>query len=101
MISPTLLIARRPPSCLRPVVLASALLLVGAVLVSLATHFWRRRSGYRLRLWQVVAINFIVSAVASVAAIMVLGRDGTMSGYAALVLAAASTQWVLGRGWRG
>ncbi len=32
MISPTLLIARRPPSCLRPVVLASALLLVGAVL---------------------------------------------------------------------
>jgi hypothetical protein len=35
-----------------------------------------------------------------VAGLMLLGRDGKMLSYAALVVGCATTQWVLLRGWR-
>jgi hypothetical protein len=48
-----------------------------------------------------VAINFVVGCAVLVAGLIVLGRDGKMLTYAALVLGCATCQWVLVRGWRG
>ncbi len=50
--------------------------------------------------WTPFAINFIAGAAASVAGLVYFGRDGKMATYAALVAAVASTQWLIGRGWR-
>ena len=45
-------------------------------------------------------LNFVVGAAALLAALWLSGRDGTMLAYAALVLASATSQWLLGRGWK-
>lgn len=45
-------------------------------------------------------LNFVVGAAALLAALWLTGRDGTMLAYAALVLASATSQWLLGRGWK-
>lgn len=47
------------------------------------------------------AIHFIVGCAVLVAGLVVFGRDGKMLTYAALVLACASSQWLLARGWQG
>ena len=47
------------------------------------------------------AIFFAVGAAVLVAGLVLLGRDGKMLTYGALVLACASSQWLLLRGWRG
>ena len=47
-----------------------------------------------------VAINFAVGCTALLLALWLLGHDGKMLGYGALVLACASSQWALLRGWR-
>ena len=52
------------------------------------------------RCWRAGWINTLVAGLASTAALAMLGRDGEMVGYAALVVAAASSQWLLSRGWR-
>jgi len=43
----------------------------------------------------------VVGCAVLVAGLIVLGRDGKMLTYAALVLGCATCQWVLVRGWRG
>ena len=48
-----------------------------------------------------LALNFIVGCAVLVAGLWLQGRDGKMSTYAALVLASATCQWLLRRGWRG
>lgn len=48
-----------------------------------------------------IAINFVVGCTALTAGLMLLGRDGRMATYAGLVLACASSQWLLLRAWRG
>ena len=50
--------------------------------------------------WSQLAINFIVGAGVLAAGLWFFGRDGKMATYAALVLACASCQWVLSRGWK-
>jgi hypothetical protein len=47
-----------------------------------------------------MAIDFLAGTAALLAALWLFGRDSTMIGYAALVLACASSQWLLGRSWR-
>jgi hypothetical protein len=47
-----------------------------------------------------VAINTIAGLAVSAAGLWHFGVDGKMATYAALVLAIASTQWLLVRGWR-
>lgn len=47
-----------------------------------------------------VAINFAVCLGALVLGLLVFGRDGKMATYAAMVLLGATSQWVMGRGWR-
>ena len=46
------------------------------------------------------AIIFIVNTIVLVAGLVFFGYDGKMATYAAMVLAAAVCQWVLGRGWQ-
>jgi hypothetical protein len=47
-----------------------------------------------------LALNFVVGCVVLLAGVWWDGRDGKMITYAALVLACASCQWVVLRGWR-
>ncbi|WP_026437544.1 hypothetical protein [Acidovorax sp. JHL-9] len=62
---------------------------------------WIRPKGQPMFMWRAqIAINFVVGCAVLVAGLVVLGRDGKMLTYAALVLACASCQWVLVRGWR-
>lgn len=46
-------------------------------------------------------VNAGAGALALAAALWLLGRDGKMLGYGALVLAVATAQWVQARAWRG
>jgi hypothetical protein len=46
------------------------------------------------------AIDFIAGAAVLVLGLVLFGRDGKMLTYTALVLACASTQWALMKGWR-
>lgn len=50
--------------------------------------------------WAQAAINSGVGVLVLLAGLVVFGRDGKMATYAALVVAMASSQWVLLRGWR-
>lgn len=49
--------------------------------------------------WQIGA-NFLVGLTALSVSLWWLGRDGKMAGYTGLVLAVATSQWLLIRGWR-
>ena len=50
--------------------------------------------------WAQAAINSGVGVLVLLAGLVFFGRDGKMATYAALVVAMASSQWVLLRGWR-
>lgn len=50
--------------------------------------------------WQQVAVNSLAGVLALGLSLWWLGRDGKMAAYAALLLAVASSQWLLSRGWR-
>ena len=45
-------------------------------------------------------IGFLTGAAVLVGGLLAFGRDGRMLTYAVLVLACASSQWLLTRGWR-
>ena len=47
-----------------------------------------------------LAIDFIAGSAALLAGLWLFGRDGKMLTYGALVLACASSQWLLARPWR-
>jgi hypothetical protein len=69
-----------------------------ALIVSLAARVLLAPTG---RSWKAtMAIDFLAGTAALLAALWLFGRDSTMIGYAALVLACASSQWLLGRSWR-
>jgi len=50
--------------------------------------------------WVQGAINSAVGAAALLAGLVFGGRDGTMTAYAALVIASGTSQWMVSRGWR-
>ena len=50
--------------------------------------------------WLQVAVNSLVGVLALGLSLWWLGRDGKMTAYAVLLLAVASSQWLLSRGWR-
>ena len=56
----------------------------------------RRAPGW----WVQVAVNALVGMLALTLCLWAFGRDGKMAAYGALVLAVASSQWLLLRGWR-
>lgn len=71
-----------------------------ALLLVLATRIFWRKEPPALSWPAQAAIVFIVGCAALLASLWGLGRDGRMAGYGALVLASASAQWLLVRGWR-
>jgi hypothetical protein len=73
---------------------------VVALLVSLAARVLLpegARPGSWLTAW---VAGFVAGSAASLAGLAVTGRDGAMLSYAGLVLACATSQWLLGRSWR-
>ena len=50
--------------------------------------------------WAQVLINFAVCLALLLLGLVFFGRDGKMATYALLVLGAATTQWMLVRGWQ-
>lgn len=71
-----------------------------AVLLPLLSRLFTKRQALLLPWWGQMLLNFLVGVAALLATLWLLGRDGKMAGYAALVLAVATSQWVLVRGWR-
>ena len=50
--------------------------------------------------WVAFLADFLVGLAVLFAGLWLFGRDGKMATYALLVLAAATAQWFVGRGWR-
>jgi len=72
---------------------------VVAVLVALAARIALPRAS-RPAWWPSVAVNTLAGAGVLAAGLWIFGRDGKMATYGALVIAVATVQWVIGRGWR-
>ncbi|HXE23174.1 MAG TPA: hypothetical protein VN617_12685 [Rhodoferax sp.] len=79
-------------------------LLAPALCVAIVTPFAARIFMPKGRLapswWAQVAINFVVGAATLLLGLWYFGVDGKMATYTALVLGCASSQWLMGRGWR-
>ncbi|QJY32466.1 hypothetical protein HND92_05270 [Diaphorobacter sp. JS3050] len=79
---------------------AAPALAVAVLLVAFSHVFMRNMA--KAKGWNApIAINFVVGCVALAAGLVLLGRDGKMVTYAALVLACATSQWLVLRAWRG
>ena len=72
-----------------------------AVLLVLCSHVFLRKTAKAHGWLAPMAINFAVGCAALAVGLVLLGRDGRMLAYAALVLACASSQWLVLRAWRG
>jgi hypothetical protein len=71
-----------------------------ALLLPLAARFLRKKSASPFSWWAQIAVNFAVGLAVQAGGLWWWGHDGKMLTYTALVLAVASSQWVLMRGWR-
>jgi hypothetical protein len=74
---------------------AAALALLMVLLASFFGRFSSAKRPVAQSIWVRAAIIFIVNLVVLVAGLALFGNDGKMATYAALVLAAATCQWVL------
>ena len=74
--------------------------LVLALLLPLAAHVFIKKQAPALVWWVQIAINLIVGVAVLLVGLWLWSRDGKMATYALLVLALASSQWLLSRGWR-
>lgn len=68
-----------------------------ALLLPLCSRILMKKMAATRALRAQFALQLIVGGVVLVAGLMVFGRDGKMPTYLALVLSAASTQWLLSR----
>jgi len=68
-----------------------------AVLLPLLARLFMGKRASARKLPTQVALHFVVGSVVITAGLVVFGRDGKMLTYLALVLAVASTQWLLSR----
>jgi hypothetical protein len=73
--------------------------LVVAVLVTLGARLVLRGPG-RPAWWVSLLANGVTGLLVLGAGLWGFGRDGKMATYAALVVAVATVQWLVGRGWR-
>ncbi len=71
-----------------------------ALLLALGGRLLGPKGASALAWYAQAAINSVVGCAVLLAGLWWLGRDGRMLTYAALVLACASCQWLLQRGWR-
>ena len=74
-------------------------LVVGVMMVFLGRIFMSKPPSAPVW-WLQAALNLVVGVMVLVAGMVFFGRDGKMATYAALVLAIASSQWLLLRAWR-
>lgn len=74
--------------------------LVLALLLPLCSRFFNGKQVPALAWWVQAAINFVVGIAVLLVGLWLWSRDGKMVTYALLVLALASSQWLLSRGWR-
>ncbi len=68
-----------------------------ALWLPLCARFFMKNSACAMPISQQIAILFVAGSGVLVASLMVFGRDGKMLTYLALVLVAASAQWLLSR----
>ena len=81
---------------------AAPALVVALLLVLLAPIFsslFASKRPMAQLVWARAAIIFIVNLLTLAAGLVFFGNDGKMASYAAMVVAAALTYWVLIRGW--
>lgn len=78
----------------------SAPALVLALLLPLVARFFIKKQALALAWWAQAAINFVVGVAVLLVSLWLWSRDGKMAAYALLVLALATCQWLLSRGWR-
>jgi len=71
-----------------------------ALLVSLSARLMLGRNASGSSWWSSAAIDFVAGSAALVAGLVLFGRDGKMLTYAALVLACATSQWLISRNWK-
>ena len=71
-----------------------------AVLMPLLAKLMMPRRSTMLAGWSQVLISFAVCLALLLLGLVFFGRDGKMATYALLVLGAATTQWMLVRGWQ-
>ena len=72
---------------------------VALLLPLLGRPFFKSKAAL-LPWWGQMLVNALVGVAVLWASLWWLGRDGKMMGYALMVLATASSQWLLVRGWR-
>lgn len=70
-----------------------------AVLMPLLARLILRRQQARLNLSMQMLVTFAVCLAVLLAGLMFFGRDGKLATYAALVLAAATNQWMMCKAW--
>jgi hypothetical protein len=71
-----------------------------ALLVSWFSRFLLPKKPVVHAYWTQAAINFIVCLAVSSIGLWLFGQDGKMATYLAMVLASATVQWVVMKGWR-
>ena len=78
---------------------AAFVALVLVLLMRLFAAFSKSKKAARHALWSEVAIIFVANLIVLIAGLVILGNDGKMAAYAAMVLVAAICKWILERGW--
>ena len=71
-----------------------------ALLVSLAARVLRGDGAATASWGAAFTIDFVAGSAALLAGLALTGRDGTMIAYAGLVLACATSQWLLSQSWK-
>lgn len=79
---------------------AAFVALVVVFLAWLFSRFFKSKKPLAYTLWAQIAIVFVAGVIILTAGLLFFGHDGKMLTYAALVLGAATCEWVLLRGWK-
>lgn len=61
---------------------------------------WRKKA-HLLPWYHMASVNALLGVLVLALGLVLLGQDGRMGTYAALVLAMGSCQWLMSGGWRG
>lgn len=72
-----------------------------ALLVSLCGRFLLGRELPNRSWGRFFAIDFAAGSAALLAGLALFGRDGRVASYLALIVACATSQWLLSRSWKG
>ena len=71
-----------------------------SVLLALGARWMWRKSKSALNFWEQLLLNTVLGSVILGGGLAWQGRDGRLATYALLVLALATSQWLMSGGWR-